>query len=99
MARSPISTSDSPVIFDAARPAPTHAQPLGPHDLEIFAATLMLASIEHAKAYPEAATNLGVSLGHKYGAAVGAPPAGDAFRCDECVEHNRWPRLDPAYER
>lgn len=99
MARSPISTSDSPVIFDAARPAPTHAQPLGPHDLEIFAATLMLASIEHAEAYPEAATNLGVSLGHKYGAAVGAPPAGDAFRCDECVEHNRWPRLDPAYER
>src|ERR1700731_3027342 len=41
-------------IFDAPRPAPTHAQPLGLHDLEIFAATLVLASIEHAKAYPEA---------------------------------------------
>ena len=35
-----------PWIFDAARPVPTHAQPFGLHDLEIFAATLMLASIE-----------------------------------------------------
>src|ERR1700694_663207 len=52
-------------IFDAARPVPTHAQPFGLHDLEIFAATLMLASIEHAEAYPEAATNLGVSLDRK----------------------------------
>src|SRR4030095_14626374 len=33
-------------IFDAARPAPTHAQPFGLHDLEIFAATLMLRSEE-----------------------------------------------------
>ena len=30
-------------IFGAARPAPTHAQPLGLHDFEIFAAALMLA--------------------------------------------------------
>src|SRR5882724_3201675 len=66
-------------ILGAARPAPTHAQPLGFHDFEIFAAALMLASIEHAEAYPEAATNLRVGLRHKHGAAVGAPPAGNAF--------------------
>src|SRR6188768_3198829 len=66
-------------IFDAARPVPTHAQPFGLHDLEIFAATLMLATIEHAKAYPEAATNAEVRLRHKHGAAVGAPPAGDSL--------------------
>src|SRR5215510_11511338 len=62
-------------IFGAARPAPTHAQPLGLHDFEIFTAALMLASIEHAEAYPEAAPNLRVGLRHKHGAAVGAPPA------------------------
>jgi hypothetical protein len=86
-------------IFDAARPAPTHAQPLGLHDFEIFAATLMLASVEHAEAYPEAAPNLRVGFRHKHGAAVGAPPAGDAFRCGERIEDNRWPRFDPAHER
>src|SRR3984893_7131404 len=86
-------------IFDAAHPVPTHAQPFGLHDLEIFAATLMLASIEHAEAYPEAATNPRVGLRHKHGAAVGAPPAGDPFRCGERIEHNGWPRLDPAQER
>jgi hypothetical protein len=46
----------------------------------------MLASIEHAEAYPEAATNLRVGLRHKHGAAVRAPPAGDAFRCSERIE-------------
>ena len=73
-------------IFRTSRPAPTHAQPLGLHDFEIFAAALMLASIEHAEAYPEAATNLRVGLPHKHGAAVRAPPAGDAFRCSERIE-------------
>src|SRR5207342_3102712 len=86
-------------IFDAARPAPTHAQPLGLHDLEIFAAALMLASVEHAEAYPEAATDLRVGFRHKNGAAVRAPPTGDAFRCGERIEDNGWPRLDPAHER
>src|SRR5215208_7257897 len=51
-------------IFDAVGPAPAHAQPFGLHDLEIFAATLVLASVEHAEAYAEAATNLGVGLRH-----------------------------------
>ena len=86
-------------IFGAARPPPTHAQPLGLHDFEIFAAALMLASIEHAEAYPEAATNLRVGLRYKHRAAVGAPPAGDAFRCGERIEDNRWSCLDPAHER
>src|SRR4029077_6393159 len=86
-------------IFGAARPAPTHAQPLGLHDFEIFTAALMLASIEHAEASPEAATNLRVGFRHKHGAAVGAPPAGDAFRCGERIEDGRWPRFDPAHER
>src|SRR3984893_10939056 len=86
-------------IFGAARPAPTHAQPLGLHDFEIFAAALMVASIEHAEAYPEAAANLRVGLRHKHGTVVGPPPAGDAFRCGERIEDNRWPRLDPARER
>src|SRR5437660_5684414 len=44
-------------IFDAARPAPTHAQPLGLQDFEIFAAALMFTSIEHTEAYSEAAAN------------------------------------------
>src|SRR5258705_13298180 len=65
-------------IFDAARPAPAHAQPFGLHDLEILAAALMLAAIEHAEAHPEAATNPGDSLRHNHGAAVGAPPARDS---------------------
>src|SRR5207253_10442890 len=86
-------------IFGAARPAPTHAQPLGLHDLEIFAAALMLASIEHAEAYPEAATNLGVTFRHKHGAAVGAPPAGDSLGCCERIEDNRGPRFDPPDKR
>ena len=81
-------------IFDAARPVPTHAQPFGLHDLEIFAATLMLATIEHAEAYPEAATNAEVSLRHKHGAAVGAPPAGDSLGRGERIEDNRGPRFD-----
>jgi len=59
----------------------------------------MLASIEHAEAYPEAASNLRVGFRHKHRAAVGAPPAGDAFRCGERIEDNRWPRFDPAHER
>src|SRR5271156_1150746 len=85
-------------IFGAARPPPTHAQPLGPHDFEILAAALMLASIEHAEAYLEAATDLRVGHRHKHRAAAGAPPAGDAFRRGERIEDNRWPRLDPAHE-
>ena len=40
-------------IFDAACPTPTHAQPFRFQDLEIFAGTLMLAAIEHAKAHFE----------------------------------------------
>ena len=86
-------------IFDAARPAPTPAQPLGLHDFEIFAAARMLASIEHAEAYPEAAANPRIGLRHKHGAAVGTPPVGDAFRSGERIEDNRWPRLDPPHER
>src|SRR5260221_3231625 len=86
-------------IFDAARPAPTHAHPLRLHDLEIFAAALMLGSVEHAEAYPEAATNPRLGLRHKHRAAVWAPPAGDAFRCGERIEDDRRPRLDPAHER
>src|SRR5882757_6988925 len=86
-------------IFDAACPTPTHAQPFRLHDLEIFAAALMLAAIEHAEAYPKAATNLGVSLRHKHGAAVGAPPAGDSLACGERIEDNRGPRFDPPDKR
>src|SRR4051812_5320538 len=86
-------------ILDAAGPAPAHAQPLGLHDFEIFAAGLMLASIEHAETYPEAATNLRVALRHQHGAVVRTPPAGDAFRRGERIEDDRWPRLDPAHER
>src|SRR5262245_45484092 len=80
-------------IFDTARPAPTHAQPFGPHDLEIFAATLMLASIEHAEAHSEAATNLRDRLRHKHGPIVGAKPAGDSLGCAERIEDNRGPRF------
>src|SRR5947207_15813773 len=53
-------------IFGAARPTPTHAQPFGFHDLEIFAAAFMLASIEHAEAYAKSTTNLEVSLPHTH---------------------------------
>src|SRR5258708_36321735 len=80
-------------IFDAARPAPAHAQPLGLHDFEIFAAALMLAAVEHAEADPEAAADPRLGLRHEHGAAVGAPPAGDAVRRGERVEDDRGPRL------
>src|SRR5262245_28900800 len=86
-------------IFDAARPAPAHAQPFGLHHLEILAAALMLASIEHAEAHPEAAADLRVRLRHKHGAAIGSPPAGDALGCRECIEDNRGPCFDPADKR
>src|SRR5215470_1517270 len=62
-------------IFGAARPPPTHAQPLGLHDFEIFAAALVLASVEHAEAHSEAATNLRVGLRHKHGAVAVRPPS------------------------
>src|SRR5438132_13745598 len=65
-------------IFGAARPPPTHAQPLGLHDFDIFAAALVFASIEHAEAHPKAATNLRVSLRDNHGATVAPPPAGEA---------------------
>jgi hypothetical protein len=59
----------------------------------------MLASVKHAEANPKAAANPRIGLRHKHGAAVGTPPVGDAFRCDERIEDNRWPRVDPAHER
>src|SRR6516162_6828788 len=46
----------------AARPAPAHRQPVGPHDLEIFAAAFMLAAVEHAEADPIAAADAQVGL-------------------------------------
>src|ERR1700755_1655502 len=49
-------------ILDAARPSPGHAEPLGLHDFEILSAGLVLAAIEHAKAYPKPTTNLRVEF-------------------------------------
>src|SRR6516165_10205975 len=64
----------------AARPAPTHRQPLRPHDFAIFAAALVLAAVEHAKADPVAATDAQIGLGQQYRAVVGTPPAGYTLR-------------------
>ena len=74
-------------------------RPLGLHDFEIFACALMLASIEHSEAYPEAAANSRIALRGQHGALVGTPPAGHAFRRGERIEDGRWPRFDPAHER
>src|SRR5467141_1139040 len=75
-------------IRDAARPAPGHAQPLGPHDFEIFAAALMLAAVEHTEAHAETATNLRIELRYQHGTRIGPPPAGDPFWCCERIEDN-----------
>src|ERR1700726_3054377 len=82
----------------AARPAPAHRQPLRSYDLDIFAAALMLAAVEHAEADPEAAADARIGLGQQHRAAVGTPPAGDALRPGERVENDRRPRRDPAHE-
>src|SRR6266446_4660532 len=82
----------------AAHPAPAHRQPLRSYDLEIFAAALMLAAVEHAEADPEAAADARIGLGQQHRAAVRTPPAGDALRRGERVEDDRWPRRDPAHE-
>src|SRR5262249_45436896 len=86
-------------ILDAPCPAPGHAQPLGLHDFEILPAALVLAAVEHAKAYPKVAANLQVELRSEHGTSIGSPPVGDAFGCRECIEYDRWPRFDPANER
>src|SRR3984893_2258930 len=85
-------------ILLPTRPAPAHRQPLGSRDLEIFAAALMLAAAEHAKADPVAAADSRIGLGQQHRAVVGAPPAGDALRCGERVEDDRRPCPDAAYE-
>src|SRR6266404_6848206 len=82
----------------AAHPAPAHRQSLRSHDLEIFAAALMLAAVEHAEPDPEAAADAHIGLGQQHLAAVGTPPAGDALRRGERVEDDRRPRRDPAHE-
>src|SRR6516162_5760488 len=82
----------------AARPAPAHRQPVGPHDLEIFAAAFMLAAVEHAEADPIAAADAQVGLGQQYRAVVGAPPASNALRSRKRVEDDRRPRLDAAHD-
>src|SRR5262249_26281640 len=86
-------------ILDTARPAPRHDQPLGFHDVDIFAAALVLAAIEHTEAYPEAAANLRVDLRREHGTGIRSPPIRDAFNCSEGVEDDRWPGLDPAHKR
>src|SRR6202048_363234 len=50
----------------AARPAPAHRQPLRSYDLEIFAAALMLAAIEHSEADPEATADAHIGLGQQH---------------------------------
>src|SRR6516225_9075249 len=47
----------------ATCPPPTHRQPLGPHDLEIFAAALMLGAVEHPEADTIAAADPHIGLG------------------------------------
>src|SRR5271169_4507532 len=80
-----------------ARPAPAHRQPLRPDNLAIFAAAFMLAAIEHAEADPEAAADAHIGLRQQHRAGVGSPPASDAFRRGERIEHDRRPCRDPAY--
>src|SRR5260370_39673637 len=78
----------------AADPTPAHRQPLRSYDLEIFAAALVLAAVEHAAADPEAAADAHIGLCQQHRAAVGTPPAGDALRRSERVEDDRLPRRD-----
>src|SRR5262245_46503066 len=57
-------------IFGATGPAPAHAQPLRPGELEIFAARLVLAAVAHAEADPEKAADARIALGRQHRAVV-----------------------------
>src|SRR5882724_2288853 len=81
-----------------ALPSPAHCQAFRSYDLEIFAAALVLAAVEHAEADPEAPADAHVGLGQQHGAGVRAPPAGNAVGRRECVEDDGWPRRNPAHE-
>src|SRR3984893_5105890 len=61
-----------------AFPAPAHGQPFWSHNLEIFAAALMLAAVEGAETDPVTPTDAQIGLGHQHRAGVRPPPAGDA---------------------
>src|SRR4030081_85455 len=84
-------------IFTAF-PPPAHCQSFRSYDLEIFAAALMLAAVERAKADSEAPTDARIGLGQQHGAGVRTPPAGDAVGRRERIEDYRRPRGNPAYE-
>src|SRR6266478_6340941 len=85
-------------ILLPASPAPAHRQPLGPHDLEVFAAALVLAAVEHPKADAVTTADPQIRLSQQHRAVVGTPPAGDALRRGERVEDDRRSRPDAAHE-
>src|SRR5271157_4267938 len=60
------------ILFPAG-PTPAHRQPLGSYDLEIFAAALVLAAVEHADAAPLAAADARTVLWEEPGLLVGTP--------------------------
>src|SRR5579863_1595249 len=86
-------------VFHAAFPPPAHDDPLGPHDLEEFAAALVLGAVEHAKAQAIAATDARIGFRQKHGAGVGTPPMRDAFGGRDRVEDNRNPGPDTEHKR
>src|SRR6267378_6645923 len=82
----------------AALPSPAHGQAFRSHDLEIFAAALVLGTVESAEADSEAPADAHIGLGQQHRAVVRAPPASNALGRRERVEDDGWPRRDPAYE-
>jgi hypothetical protein len=82
----------------AAHPAPAHRQSPRSYSLKVFAATFVLAAVEHAKANPKAAADTNIRFGQQDWASVRTPPAGDCLRFGECVKRDRWPRRDPAHQ-
>src|SRR5205823_10297532 len=85
-------------VFGAAGPAPAHAEALGLGDLEIGAAALMLAAVQHAKADAKAAADARIGFRHEDRPIVRSPPAGDAIRRRKRIEDDRWSCLDPSDE-
>src|SRR5690348_12737824 len=73
-------------IFLSPQPAPAHDDPFRPRDLEVLPVGLVLAPIQLAEPYTEAAAHPRVALSDQDGACVWPPPVADALRRDQRIE-------------
>src|SRR5437763_11421334 len=89
------------VRLAAERPAPAHHDPARWHQLQVFAAGLVVLAVERSKVDAVRAADAGVDLRADDWHLIRPtpPPGGDAFRRRHRLEDDRGTRSDAADER